>query len=429
MSLTRLGFVLAALTLLLGAAGLWVGGGIAFAWRGFAAAWLIGLLVEGIWSRQMPLPARWVPPARARLGVPARMTFEMESTARVCEVQLHLVPAAGTDGTPRIERLSLSPEAGAALPFDFDPQRLGALSWPRVAARLRGRFGLAWWSRQLGESTSMAVEPDALRERERAAAGSPDGLAIPRRPGAGFETWGLREYRAGDPLRLVDWKATARLSHMLVRETVEEQHLDLVIVIDAGRAGCLRVGRLARLHHHVNVACRFAERAARFGDRIALVVLQGDVLLRLHGLRGEAGVRRLRHACSNLQPRPVESSGTAGALAVKRVATSRALVVWLSEADAAGAPALEEAARLLAGKHLPLFVQLVDPDVEALAHRPATGARDVHETLAAQQWLEGQARAARRLQRLGCEVVSAPAGKLEASLVARYFDLRERKRV
>jgi uncharacterized protein (DUF58 family) len=153
------------------------------------------------------------------------------------------------------------------------------------------------------------------------------------------------------------------------------------------------------------------------------------VLTRLQGLRGASGVRRLREALTHLQPRPVESSGLAGALAVKRIASSRALVVWLSEADAAGSAALEEAARLLAGKHLPLFVQLLDPEVAALAARPAESSGDAYEALAAQQWMEGQQRAARRLQRLGCEVVTATADQLEARLLARYLDLREKRRV
>lgn len=429
MALTRYGLFLAALILLIGATGTWVGGAFASAWRGLAAAWLIGLLVEGGWSRRVPLAARWVPPPRARLGVPGRIAFELDATARPCDVQLHLVPAEGADATPRIERLHLSPESGASLPLDFDPQRLGRLSWPRIAARVRGRFGLAWWPRRLGDDWPMDVEPDVLRQSERAAAGSPEGQALPRRPGPGFETWGLRDYRVGDALRQVDWKATARLQRVLVRETVEAQHLDVVIVLDAGRAGCLHVGRLARLHHHVNVACRFAERAAQFGDRLALVVLQGGVLTRLQGLQGTNGVRRLRAAVAGLQPKAVESSGLAGALAVKSVAKSRALVVWLSEADAAGSGALEEAARLLGGKHLPLFVQLLDPDVAALAQRSAASEADAYETLAARQWIEGQQRAAQRLRRLGCEVVAASAEQLEASLLARYFELREKRRV
>jgi uncharacterized protein (DUF58 family) len=429
MALTRYGLFLAALILLIGAAGTWIGGPFALVWRALAAAYLIGVLVEGLWSRKVPLAARWVPPPRTRLGVPGRIAFELDPTARACDLQLHLVPAAGADATPRIERLRLSPREGALLPLDFDPQRLGRLAWPRIAARLHGRFGLAWWPRRLGDESPMDVEPDVLRQSERAAAGSPEGQALPRRPGAGFETWGLREYHVGDALRQIDWKATARLQRMLVRETVEDQHLDVVIVLDAGRAGCLHVGRLSRLHHHVNVACRFAERAARFGDRLALVVLQGGVLTRLQGLQGTSGLRRLRSAVSSLQPKAVESSGLAGALAVRSVATSRALVVWLSEADAAGSAALEEAARLLAGKHLPLFVQLLDPDVAALAQRTAASEADAFETLAARQWIEGQQRAAQRLRRLGCEVVAAPAALLESSLVSRYFELREKRRV
>jgi uncharacterized protein (DUF58 family) len=42
------------------------------------------------------------------------------------------------------------------------------------------------------------------------------------RRGQGTELMGLRDYRHGDPQRLVHWKATARLGRLLVRETAEE---------------------------------------------------------------------------------------------------------------------------------------------------------------------------------------------------------------
>jgi uncharacterized protein (DUF58 family) len=200
-------------------------------------------------------------------------------------------------------------------------------------------------------------------------------------------------------------------------------------VPDAGRAGCLRAGPLSRLHHHVNLACRFAQRAVAAGDRIGLIVLQGDVRLRLAGLRGTRGLRRLRASLADLQPLPVESSSVAGALAVRRVVSARALVVWLADVDDASLPALEGAADLLLPKHQPLFVQLLDREIDAQARGPARHESEVHTALAARQWMDGQAHAAGRLRQRGCEVVAARPEQLEAALLDRYRRLRDRRRI
>jgi uncharacterized protein (DUF58 family) len=57
--------------------------------------------------------------------------------------------------------------------------------------------------------TSLTAQPQA-RELEAS-------VAAPR-AGSGSELFGLREYRAGDPLRRIHWRSTARLGELVVRE-------------------------------------------------------------------------------------------------------------------------------------------------------------------------------------------------------------------
>jgi uncharacterized protein (DUF58 family) len=57
--------------------------------------------------------------------------------------------------------------------------------------------------------TSFAARPQA-RELE---------ASVPApRAGSGMEVFGVREYRAGDPLRRIHWRSTARLGELVVRE-------------------------------------------------------------------------------------------------------------------------------------------------------------------------------------------------------------------
>ncbi len=57
-----------------------------------------------------------------------------------------------------------------------------------------------------------------------------------RRPGPGADLLGLRPYRPGDAPRLVHWKASARLQHLVVRQTGEEQRAGFYFVLDSLRA-------------------------------------------------------------------------------------------------------------------------------------------------------------------------------------------------
>lgn len=50
--------------------------------------------------------------------------------------------------------------------------------------------------------------------------------------GAGSEFYGVREYRAGDPLRHVHWRTTARRGELVVREFERETGAPLVLLVD-----------------------------------------------------------------------------------------------------------------------------------------------------------------------------------------------------
>ncbi|MFX9089562.1 DUF58 domain-containing protein, partial [Acinetobacter baumannii] len=79
-------------------------------------------------------------------------------------------------------------------------------------------------------------------------------------------------YVQGDPPARIDWKATARARRLVTREFSEDQHLDVLVAIDAGRFSTVRAGHLDRFGLYANVASRFAEVVTPNDDRIGLVV-------------------------------------------------------------------------------------------------------------------------------------------------------------
>ena len=50
------------------------------------------------------------------------------------------------------------------------------------------------------------------------------------RPGRAPKCWRLRDYRAGDPPRVIDWKATARAGRLISRDFAQDDRLQIVIV-------------------------------------------------------------------------------------------------------------------------------------------------------------------------------------------------------
>jgi uncharacterized protein (DUF58 family) len=309
------------------------------------------------------------------------------------------------------------------------PVRLGPQAWPPLPARVLGPLSLAWWSLSLDPAARIAVAPDTLGPRQRLR-GLGGGSRPRRLAGAGAELYQLRDYVHGDPLSRVDWKATARVGKLMTREFSEDQHLDVLVAIDAGRFSRVRAGRLDRLALYANVAARFAELVTQQDDRAGLLVYADRSYARIAPQRGLAAVVRVRAALSALSVQPAESDPTAAALTIRALLTHRALVVLLTDLDDASiADQLARAVRVLAPPHLVVVAGVHGGEIAALAQQPARGWRDPWVSLAA---AEHEARAAAQralLQRLGVPVIAAPAAGLEAAVFAEYENLRRRRRV
>ncbi len=74
--------------------------------------------------------------------------------------------------------------------------------------------------------------PLARFDSPRGRRTQPGGTASAFRLGDSFEFIGSREYREGDPVRAIDWRATARLSRPVVREYREEFLQRVAVVLD-----------------------------------------------------------------------------------------------------------------------------------------------------------------------------------------------------
>ncbi|HEY0766405.1 MAG TPA: DUF58 domain-containing protein, partial [Steroidobacteraceae bacterium] len=253
----------------------------------------------------------------------------------------------------------------------------------------------------------------------------------PRRvAGAGAELHQLRAYVRGDPLARIDWKATARAGTLVTREYSEDQHLDILVAIDAGRFSRVRAGRLDRFGLYANLAARFAEIVTHHDDRIGLVVYADRVLASCAPARGLPSVTRLRRVLEQLSVQAAESDPTAAAVSMRGLLKHRALIVLLTDLDDANvADQLGRAVRLLAPPHLLVVAGVHSGEIAALAQGEARDWQDPWIALAA---AEHEARAAAQrllLQRLGAPVVAAPAERLEQAVFAEYEALRRSRRV
>ena len=425
-------------------------------------AFLLVLLTAAVavlsdWSRDQSLAGLWrIPAVLLLLGlayeswVVARsgLAFDLEMPEQlflgrsswiriVCRhalrrtLALEVAPSAPDDIEIENQITPLLVPAGesAALTRRASASRLGDHSWPSLKTRVAGPLGLAWWPKELICRKRIRVLPDLFRSGDEvkglAASGSQLGLDI----GAGAEVLRLREYRDGDPPRVIDWKATARAGRLISRDFAQDHSLQIVIVVDAGRSSALRAGALDRFGHYVNVAARLAQFAAEREDLVGLVIYADRPLAALAPARGAPAVARLRALLAASRVEPTESNPLYAATRVRALVRHRSLVVLLTDIDDASAESqLAQAVRFLLPTHLPFIAGLSSAAAQTMALAPAQHWLDPYRSLAAQEYCVGLDRKVRALNALGAPALVARPEHLERAVLAAYANFRRRRR-
>ncbi|TLY72831.1 MAG: DUF58 domain-containing protein [Gammaproteobacteria bacterium] len=398
MHLAQRAFALLLLTAVLAITGIWSSEpGFSELWRIPAGVLLIGLAFEAALLRKAPLTVGIETAPWAFLGreQPAAFAFGNESR-RALTVEYAPVVPAGFEPQTRVRRVTVPARGSVRDSVALVPIHLGPQSWPALAA----------------------------------PRGNPAGARSRRVMGAGSELHQLRGYLYGDPLARIDWKATARARELVTREFSEDQHLDILVAIDAGRFSRVRVGRLDRFGMYANVAARFAELVTPNDDRIGLLVFSDQPLVACPPGRGLPAVTRLRRTLEQVSVRPAESDPTAAAVRIRAMLRHRSLVVMLTDLDDANvADQLARAVRLLSPPHLVVVAGVQSGEIAELARREARDWSDPWVALAAQEH-EARASAQRLLlRRLGAPVIATRAELLEQAVLAEYEALRRSRRV
>jgi uncharacterized protein (DUF58 family) len=430
--LAQRAYALIVLTAVLAVTGIWSSHpGFGGLWRLPAALLLLGLAWEGFVVRRTLIRADIETAPRAYLGraQPAWFVFRNEARWAVAMEYAPVLPD-GFEPLQEIRRV-VAPACGAGRDaFTLIPVKLGAQPSRVVPSRLRGPLGLAWWSRDLRPAIQLSIAPDTLRRTTARPRGYPSGARSHRAVGAGAELYQLRGYRYGDPVARIDWKATARVRRLVTREFSEDQHLDILIAIDAGRFSRVRVGPLDRFGLYANAAARFAELATPNDDRVGLLVFSDRPLVACVPARGLVGVTRMRKALDMARNESAESDPMAAAVRIRAMLRRRGLVILLTDLDDVNlAEPLARAVRLLSPPHFVVVAGVRGAEIASLAVKEAREWSDPWVALAAQ---EHEARVTLQrlsLQRLGTSVIVAPPESLDRMLLAEYEALRRSRRV
>lgn len=257
--------------------------------------------------------------------------------------------------------------------------------------------------------------------------------------GRGMEFEEVREYQAGDDVRLIDWNVTARTGRPFVKNFREERELTVMLVVDISPSQEFGTQRQLKCELVAELGATLAFSAIRNNDKVGMVLFTDRVERFVPARKGTRHVLRVVRELLYHQP---DGRGTdvAGALQyVDRVLNRRAVVFLISDFQT---PAFSGPLRIMKRRHdlipvvvsdererrLPAvrFIELYDPetgeqtlvDTSSRAFR----ARFERTTDGRHTALLGE------LRRLRIDAIDVRTGESFVEPLTKFFHKRERRR-
>jgi len=322
--------------------------------------------------------------------------------------------------------LRLPPGQHCLLHYRLRPLQRGHFQFERYDIRLTSPFCL-WRRRHRVERVDETrVYPD-FAQLQGAGMQAIDlwlnrlGVRPQPRRGLGLEFHQLREFREGDTLRQIDWKATARTRTPIAREYQDERDQQIMLMLDCGRRMRSQDDELTHFDHALNASLLLAYAALRQGDAVGLCTFASDNPRHIAPAKGQQQLRVLLNAVYDLQAtrRPADYSEAVERLLARQ--QRRALVIVLSNLRDEDDAGLHAALTRLSRRHQVLMVSLREEVLDRLRLRPVQTLEDALDYCGAQDYLCIRENLHKRLHARGVPVLDARPGDLGPELVGRYL--------
>ncbi len=413
-----------------------------------AATWAFALLAAAIfdlvmtrreWKASTPQLVRMLPPAFA-LGVrkTVHLTISVGGTRSWrCKLYDHVDATLLTDGIPA--DLQLNGGTQTKFSYQATPTRRGIAQFAAADVRVHSRWRLWELMERLGDEQHCRVYPDFAQVARYAwLAGdrrlSEIGIKTYQQRGEGTDFKQLSEYRSGDPVRHIDWRATLRFEKLIVREFQSERDQCVLLLIDCGRRMRAddRVGAIGSSHFDqvLNAVMLLSYVALKQGDAVGALTFgtpPGDQ----HWFAPRKGATTLNALMGELyavQPSPTHSDYLSAARDLLLRFNRRALVVLITNFRDEDSNEFSQAVSLLRSRHLVLTASLRERVVGELAsqaiEQPAADRDPPLEIASAHLYEQSRRDALNRMTAHHSLVVDAEPERLGIELTNRYQRLK-----
>ena len=246
--------------------------------------------------------------------------------------------------------------------------------------------------------------------------------------GDGLEFHQLREYRTGDQLRQIDWRATSRMQKLISKDYQQERDQNIIFLLDSGRRMRTKDSELSHFDQALNATLLVSSIALRQGDAVGLKIFGGREQFLLPR-KGPSSISAMLNQVYDLHPSHQASDLIGAAESLNTQFKKRSLVVIVSNIRVEDQAELKTAVALLKRHHLVMLANMKEQVLEDVVNGTVYQLDDALKFAQTISYLQQRDKLHQTLAHDGVIAVDSLPKNLAVNMVNQYFDIKRSGRL
>ncbi|WP_344928805.1 DUF58 domain-containing protein [Aquimarina addita] len=253
------------------------------------------------------------------------------------------------------------------------------------------------------------------------------GLKKIRRIGHTLEFEQIKEYVAGDDIRNINWKATAKSNHLMVNQYQDEKSQPIYSVIDTGRVMKMPFKELSLLDYAINATLVISNIAIKKQDKAGMFTFSRKVENTVVAQRRKSQMNLILETLYNINTDFAESDFARLYIDVKRSISHRSLLLLYTNFETLDA--LHRQLRYLqaiAKTHLLVIIFFENTELQHILEQPAVSTRQIFEKTIAEKFVYEKKMIVNELNKHGIHSILTAPEDLTVNTINKYLEIKAR---
>lgn len=174
--------------------------------------------------------------------------------------------------------------------------------------------------------------------------------------GQGIEFSETREYRAGDDIRTIDWKVTARFNHPYVKEFIEERDLQVYFAIDMSGSSSFG-NNVSKRRKAIEVVASLMFAALRSKDNVGAFLFTDEIETFIPARKGRKHILKMISKLVSFEPKSTNTDLKTALVYISKVIKKRSIIFIISDFFDEG---FMQPLKILRNRHDVIALRIID---------------------------------------------------------------------